>query len=217
MKFTVFALIAAFCLVAVSANGSLKIENEDLVDYDYIAQDLADEIMEIEPYGLFTGMYSVIKAALRTVKGLNCTIKEVLEVQNAAQAFVNNVQACGDAVSKKLQNLINACQDIIDTCKSIMGINESICGNTDDDNETDSDVQTLGAVSDAKTAHKCFVKMVRKVNKLKKQVKKAVKMIKDIKKVPGDTSDCAMDAINTLENTFVQFPANVKTCSKLTS
>ncbi|XP_005189713.2 uncharacterized protein LOC101890167 [Musca domestica] len=217
MKFTVFAVIAAFCLVAVSANatGDIFLNNELMEDLELTAQDLADEIAEIEPYGAFTGMYSVIKKALRYVKGLNCTIKEVLAIQTAAQNFVDNVKACGGEVSKKVQKLIDACNDILKTCKEILGINESVCGNSNDVEEEQPETQ--GVISKAKTAHKCFVKMVRKVNKLKKQIKRAIKMIKDIKKVPGDTSDCVMAAVNTLETTFTQFPANIKTCSKLTS
>ncbi|XP_073835711.1 uncharacterized protein [Musca autumnalis] len=226
MKFTVFALIAAFCLVAVSANattGDIILDNELMEEMELIAQDLADEIVEIEPYGVWTGMYRIIKKALRYMKGLNCTIKEVLEIQTAAQNFINSVQACGGEVNKKVQNLIDACNDILETCKDILGINESICGNSNNADEEETavadaaDIETYGVVSDAKTAHKCFVKMVRKVNKLKKQVKRAIKMIKDIKKVPGDTSDCVLDAVNSLEMTFTQFPTNVKSCSKLTS
>ncbi|XP_005189714.2 uncharacterized protein LOC101890344 [Musca domestica] len=225
MKFTLFALIAGFCLVAVSANatGDIFLKNELMEDMELTAQDLADELAEIEPYGFFTGMYTVIKRALRYVKGLNCTIKEVLAIENAAHNFVNSVAACGGQISQKAQNLVNACLDIIETCKAILGINESVCGNSNDAEETDSDVaaaedvESYGVVSKLKTSHKCFVQMVRKVNKLKKQVKKVISMIKDIKKVPGDTSDCVMAAVNTLETTFTQFPANVKACSKLTS
>ncbi|XP_061397887.1 uncharacterized protein LOC133333561 [Musca vetustissima] len=220
MKFTVFAVIAAFCLVAVSANatGDIFLQNELMEDMELISQDLAEEIAEIEPNGAFTGMYFVIKKALRYVKGLNCTIKEVLAIQTAAQNFVDSVRACGGEVSKKVQNLIDACNDIIQTCKEILGINETICGNSNDVEESSGDdVESHGVISKAKTAHKCFVKMVRKVNKLKKQVKRAIKMIKSIKKVPGDTSDCVMDAVNNLEMYFTQFPANIKTCSKLTS
>uniref|UniRef100_A0A1I8N8W2 Secreted protein n=1 Tax=Musca domestica TaxID=7370 RepID=A0A1I8N8W2_MUSDO len=228
MKFTLFALIAGFFLVAVSANatGDIFLKNELIEDMELTAQDLADELAEIEPYGLFTGMYTVIKRALRYVKGLNCTIKEVLAIENAAHNFVNSVAACGGQISQKAQNLVNACLDIIETCKAILGINESVCGNSNDVEETDSDaataaaaeeVESFGVVSKLKTSHKCLVQMVRKVNKLKKQVKKVISMIKDIKKVPGDTSDCVMAAVNTLETTFTQFPANVKACSKLTS
>lgn len=196
------------------------VDYEDIEEFELLAQDLADEISDIETYGAFTGMYRIIKKALRYMKGLNCTVKEVLQIETAAQTFVDSVQACGGEVSKKVQNLIDACNDIIQTCKDILGINESICGNTVDDDDADDDdddVETYGVVSTGKTVHKCFVKMVRKVNKLKKQVKKAIKMINDIKKVPGDTNDCVLTAVNSLEMTFTQFPANVKTCSKLTS
>lgn len=191
------------------------VDSEDAAEYEYIAQDLAEEIMEIEPTGLFTGMYFIIKKSLRTLKGLNCTIKEVMLIQTVTQNFLNDVKSCGDDVSKKVQKLINACNDIIETCKDILGINESVCGNTE---ETDADeVQTFKIAKDAKTSHKCFVKMFRKVQSLKKQIKHAIKLIKQIKKVPADSSACVLDAVNTLGNYFTDFPAQIKSCSKLTS
>lgn len=171
--------------------------------------------MEVEPMGLFSGMFSIFKKALRTLKGLNCTIKEVLQIETAALNFVNDVHACGGEVSKKVQNLIDACNNIIKTCKEILGINESICGNTVDEDVTAA--QTFGSVTGAQNAHKCFVKMLRKLQTLKKQIKYALKLIKQIKNVPSDTNACVNDAVNTLESYFTEFPANIKACSKLTS
>ncbi|XP_023294686.1 uncharacterized protein LOC111677729 [Lucilia cuprina] len=215
MKFAVFALIVGLCVVAVTANasGDFGLEYENVQDYEYVAQELAEEIMEIEPQGLFSGMYFVLKKVLRTLKGLNCTIKEVIVIRGAAIKFVDDVKACGGEVSAKVQNLINACNDIIETCKDILGINESVCGNTVDEDEALS--RTWNVVSGAQNAHKCYVKMFRKLQTLNKQIKRAVKLINQIKKVPGDTSKCVLNAVDTLEGYFIAFPSNIKTCSKL--
>lgn len=171
--------------------------------------------MEIEPQGLFSGMYFVLKKVLRTLKGLNCTIKEVIVIRGAANKFVDDVKACGGEVSKKVQTLIDACNDIIETCKAILGINETVCGNNGEEDEITS--RTWNVVSGAQNAHKCFVQMFRKLQTLNKQIKRAVKLIKQIKNVPGDSSKCVLDAVDTLESYFIQFPANIKTCSKLVS
>lgn len=217
MKLTVFALLASLCLVAVTANaiGDFMIDPEDVELYEYIAQDLAEEIVEIEPQGLFTGMYFIMKKALKTLKRLNCTIKEVIDIQIAAHEFITDVYACGGEVNKKVQNLIDACNDIIETCKAIVGINESVCANGADENAVME--RTWGVVSGVKNGHKCFVNMFRKLQRLKNQIKYALKLIKQIKNVPGDTSKCVMDAVDKLDKAFTDFPANIKTCSQLTS
>lgn len=188
-------------------------EYEEAQLYEFVAQELAEEIVEIEPQTIFSGMYFVLKKVLRTLKGLNCAIKEVIVIRGAANDFVNNVAACGGEVSKKVQTLIDACNDIIETCKDILGINESICGNSVEDAAIQS--RTWNVVQGAQNGHKCFVQMFRKLQTLNKQVKRAVKLIKQIKSVPGDTSKCVLDAVDTLEGYFTRFPSNIKTCSKL--
>ncbi|XP_065364228.1 uncharacterized protein LOC135957417 [Calliphora vicina] len=213
MKFAVFALIVSLCLVAVTAKatGNFMIENEEIQDYEYIAQDLAEEIMEIEPQGLFGGMYFVLKKILKTLNGVKCTIDEVLRIQVAAHTFLTDITACGGEVSKKVQTLIAAVNDIIDTCKAIIGINESVCANGQDGKTT------RGVVSGIKSSHKCAVNMLRKLLRLNKQIKRALKLIYQIKKVPGDTSKCVLDAVDSLEKYFTEFPANIKACSNVPS
>ncbi|XP_037812294.1 uncharacterized protein LOC119604036 [Lucilia sericata] len=210
MKFAVFALIASLCLVAVTAKatGEFMFENEEIQEYEYIAQELADEIMEIEPQTIFNGMYYVLKKVLKTLNGVKCTIEEVLRIQVAAHTFLTDIAACGGEVSQKVQNLIDAVNDIIETCKAIIGISESVCANEQD---------TRGVVSGVKTSHKCAVNMLRKLLRLNKQIKRALKLIYQIKNVPGDTSKCVLDAVDNLEKYFTEFPANIKACSNIPS
>ncbi|XP_023294692.2 uncharacterized protein LOC111677735 [Lucilia cuprina] len=210
MKFAVFALIASLCLVAVAAKatGDFMIENEEIQEYEYIAQELADEIMEIEPQTIFNGMYYVLKKVLKTLNGVKCTVEEVLRIQVASHTFLTDIHACGGEVNQKVQNLINAVNDIIETCKAIIGISESVCAN---------EQGTRGVVSGVKTSHKCAANMLRKLLRLNKQIKRALKLIYQIKKVPGDTSKCVLDAVDQLEKYFTEFPANIKACTNTPS
>ncbi|XP_073831699.1 uncharacterized protein [Musca autumnalis] len=214
MKVALIALLAGLCLVAVNANVELPSPMEE-IDFEYIANDIAEDNMDIDAQVSWIGLYFVLHKALTTLKGVNCTIKEVYVIRDAAQAFVSNVQACGGEVSKKLQNLIDACNNIISTANDIIHVNENICGNTTtDDDSTDAAVATTLS---SKTAWKCFWKLLFKTMDLKNQVKHAIYLIKHIPSVPGETGDCVNTAVSTLGDAFNQFPTNVKTCSKLVS
>lgn len=186
------------------------LENE-IQDYEFIAQELADEIMEIEPQTIFSSMYYVLKKTLKTLKGISCTIDEVLKIQVAAHTFLTDIHACGGEVNQKVQTLIDAVNDIIETCKAIIGINESVCANGQDGSAT------RGVVSSVKVSHKCAANMLRKLLRLNKQIKRALKLIVQIKNVPGDTSKCVLNAVDNLEKYFTEFPANIKACSQLPS
>ncbi|KAM7350058.1 uncharacterized protein ACRADG_008740 [Cochliomyia hominivorax] len=197
-----------------NATGDFSVEYDGAQLYESVDRELDDEVVEIQPRTIFSGMYWTLKKVLKTLKGLNCAIKEVIVIHGAATKFVNDVKVCGGEATQKVQTLIDACNDIIETCKNILGINESICGNTVDVN---SDIQsrTWNVVKGAQNGHKCFVQMLRKLQTLNKQINRAIKLIKQIRKVPGDTSKCVLNAVDTLEGNFNQFPINVKTCSKL--
>ena len=175
------------------------------------SQENSGEFIEIEARTTF---YLTLIKVLKTLKGLNCTIKEVIAVRNAANQLIDDIKACGGEVSTKVQNLINACIAVVETSEAILGINQSVCGNGD---ESDIQSRTWHVVSGAQNAHKCFVQIFDNVRKLNSQVKTVVKMIGQIKKVPGDTSQCVLDSIDALTTKFTDFPTNVKACSKLTS
>ena len=236
MKFTAIAFIVGLCVVAVTVSFSKKkklltriflikisilfLKNQanaignfeiDPEDFELELQEFSDDLIEFETRSTF---YLTLIKVLRTLKGLNCAIKEVVIIHNAAVQLVDDIKACGGEVSQKVQNLINACNAVIETSKAILGINQSICGNSD---ENDMESRTWHVVAGAQNAHKCFVEMFNNIRKLNKQVKTVVKMIGQIKKVPGDTSKCVLDSIDALTSHFTDFPSNVKSCSKLTS
>ncbi|XP_037823675.1 uncharacterized protein LOC119612034 [Lucilia sericata] len=217
MKFAVFAFIASLCLVAVTAKatGEFVVENEDIQVYEYIAQELAEEIAEIEPQGIFTGIYFVLKKTLKTLKGLGCAVDEVLKIQVAAHTFLTDIAACGGELNQKVQTLVDAVKDIIETCKAIGGINEAVCSNDHGTRGVKGVVSKV--VNGVKVGHKCSANMFLKLLRLARQIKRAINLIIQIKNVPGDTSKCVLDAVDNLEKYFTEFPANIKACSNLPS
>ncbi|XP_061389890.1 uncharacterized protein LOC133325081 [Musca vetustissima] len=218
MKITLIALIAGLCLVAVNASVVVPAPMED-IDFEYIANDVADDVIDIETQVSWFGIYFVIHKALTMLKGVNCTIKEVFAIRDAAQKFLNDVQACGGEVSKKLQNLIDTCKSIVSTANDIIHVDENICGNTpvDDVQGTDDDSDVATNPMGNKTGWNCFWKLLFKTMKLKNEVKHAIYLIKHLPAVPGEAGDCVNTAAQDLASVFNQFPSNVKTCSKLVS
>uniref|UniRef100_A0A1I8MFF6 Uncharacterized protein n=1 Tax=Musca domestica TaxID=7370 RepID=A0A1I8MFF6_MUSDO len=216
MKLALIAFVAGLCLVAVNANAELAAPMEEL-NYEYIANDIADDVVDIEAQISWFGIYFVIHKALTTLKGVKCTVKEVYAIRDAAQTFLNDVQACGGEVSKKLQSLINTCKNILSTANDIIHVNENICGNAStDSSDGDSDDVTAETLS-VKTGWNCFWKLLFKTMSLKNQVRHAIYLIKHIPAIPGEAGDCVNTALSNLANVFNQFPSNVKTCSKLFS
>lgn len=185
--------------------------NDDLQEWEFIAKDLAEEIMEIEPQTIFSGFFWVMKKILKTVKGIACVVNEVYKIQVACHNFLTDIAACGGELTQKVQNLVDAVKDIIETCRAIVGISESVCENGQEEKSVSGAVN--GAVNAAKVSHKCAVNMLNKILRLNRQIKRALNLIAQIKNVPGDTNQCVMDAVDTLDKQFKEFPGNVKACS----
>ena len=185
--------------------------SEEIQEYEYIIQDLSDEFMEIDPYCI-SGIYSVLKTVVKTLKGISCAIDEVLRIQLAAHKFLVDMTACGGEVNKKVQNLIKAVEDIIETSKAVVGVSESVCANGAEENGKAARGKVINGI---KTSHKCAANMLRKLTKLSRQIHYALKLIVQIKDVPGDTSRCVLDAVDTLEVYFNEFVPNITACSQL--
>ncbi|XP_037823678.1 uncharacterized protein LOC119612036 [Lucilia sericata] len=209
MKFAVLAFLACLCLVGASAKatGDFMVDQEVLQQYEYITEELAEEIMEIEPQTIFSGFFFVVKKVLKTFQGIACVVNEVYRVQVAAHNFLTDIALCGGELSQKVQTLVDAVKDIIETCRAIAGINESVCSNDH------ADIFGRGVVSSVKVGHKCASNMLSKLLRLNRQIKRAIKLMIQIKNVPGDTSECVLNAVDTLLQQFTEFPAKVKACT----
>ncbi|KAI8124238.1 hypothetical protein CVS40_5316 [Lucilia cuprina] len=167
------------------ATGELVVVNDDIQVYEYIAQELAEEIAEIEPQGIFTGIYFVLKKIVKTLQSLDCALNEVYQIQVAAHTFLTDITACGGEINQK---------DIIETSKAIGGLNEAVCSNDHGSRGVKGVVSKV--VGGVKLGHKCSSNMFLKLLRLARQIKRAIKLIIQIKNVPGDTSKCVLDAVD---------------------
>ncbi|XP_030381575.1 uncharacterized protein LOC115629281 [Scaptodrosophila lebanonensis] len=204
MKFTLFALFAAFCLLSVNA-GTLTVETPRDVDLEapFLPSDVAAAgEVDAEQFWIFSSVWWAIKTSLRTLKGFNCIIKWVVGIKASASQFSADITGCGVTASKDVTNLINANVKIIQTCNDIINLQSNICNTTSDDQ---------------KISNNCAVKTLAKVFSLYKQVKNAVSLAKKIPQTGPNAVSCVSDAVNTLTAYYTQFPQNIVACSKLTS
>ncbi|TMW45684.1 hypothetical protein DOY81_009234, partial [Sarcophaga bullata] len=222
MKLSLFCLLAGLCLVTANAVQSSSTEDEYEEMYDgideLIANDLADDITDIESHVTVSwlGIFFIIQKALSAVKGVKCTVKEVVEIESAAQTFLNDVQACGeDNINSKAQKLIATCKNIVTNAGNIISINESVCSGTSTVT-TNAENASIDAFT-VNTKISCFFKLFGKTLKLKNQIRHAIYLISQIPKVTGQANECVNTAAADLGTVFYQFPTKVKYCSKLFS
>lgn len=156
-------------------------------------------------------MYFVIRKALSVIRGVKCTVKEVDDIQEASQTFLDDVKQCEGNVTAKVQKLITTCENIITTSDNINQINDNICHSPSYTTETGIEPATI---LKTKTPFKCFFKLLGKTLKLKNQIRRAISLIKVINKLPGQNV-CVSSAVKDLGSVFNQFTANVQYCSKL--
>ncbi|XP_073831698.1 uncharacterized protein [Musca autumnalis] len=204
MKFTIFALVAVLCLAAVSAN-AVGFEDSYPTDLEYVPIDFADEVVDIETYTIFSAFWWIARGALKTLKGVNCTIKQVIAIRDAAQNFIPSIQACGTDAANAYKNVITSAQAVVTTCNNIINLNEQVCNN---------DVSTDGKTSTPST---CFKKLLSQLTTLNKQIKATLTAIKKVPAVPADAASCANSAVSDLTSPMTNFASNIKACSKLTS
>lgn len=202
-KFYIFLRKISEILIKLFKFQSAIIEKPEPFDL-LIDEAFGDEIVDLQARGPFSGFYWVLKAALRTLKGVNCTIKQVVVIKNATQKFIDDIHGCGADAVNSFKNVITAAQSVIATCNNIIHLNENVCNN---------DESTNGKPS---TPFTCFVKLFRQLLKLRTQIKNTISAIKKVPSVPGEAAGCTNAAVTDLTNVFTSFPSNVKTCSKLT-
>ena len=164
-----------------------------------------DDYMDITTYSVWTNLALVIRKALAIIAGVKCTVREVREIKEAAQKFLDDAERCKNNVTDNVQSLVNACRSIVSLCDDIINANEKICGNTEEPSAND----------DKKTPKKCYKLLLNQVLELKDQVKDAISLIQIIINLPDETSKCAITAVKDLEKIFILFPIKMEVCSKL--
>ncbi|XP_075156416.1 uncharacterized protein LOC142229733 [Haematobia irritans] len=204
MKFAVVALLAALCLASVHAN-AIGYDVPHPNDLEYVPNDLADGVLDVDNFSILSTFYWIARASLKTLKGVNCTIKQVMNIKSITQSFIPSVQACGTDAAADFKNVITSAQSVITTCDNIINLNEQVCNN---------DESTNGSTS---TPSSCFTKLLGQLSTLSSQMKKTQAAIKKVPTIPTDAVTCTNNAVNTLTTAYTNFPTNVKSCSKLTS
>ncbi|XP_036336955.1 uncharacterized protein LOC118747071 [Rhagoletis pomonella] len=204
MKVAILAVILGLCLALASANIDYSVENEE--PQEFTALDYADALADEEAFSIFGFFYFTLKAALRTLKGVNCTIKEVLSIQTAGVDFLNDVKDCNSGALKSLNALVNQVQAVVSTSNDIIHLNSNVCNNGALDDEADAKKTTPA---------KCFAKLLGKLITLKKQVANTVSLAKKLPSTPSEYAGCAKSTVSDLISVFTNFPTNIKTCSKL--
>ncbi|XP_064538402.1 uncharacterized protein LOC135428375 [Drosophila montana] len=190
-------LVSASCLISSNAKATVddSINFED-VDLDALIDQLDGDYMDVEEFGFIRSVRKALKKVLKTVRGVNCTIKEVIEVLSAATNYVDGIDACGTAVPKDVAAIVNSCKTIISICNDIINLNSKLCTTDDPD-------------SSQMSSKKCFWQLFKAVMKLTRKINTT---LKQIAKLPSDTSSCFLDATNDVKNSFNNFLPNINTC-----
>ncbi|XP_017465786.1 PREDICTED: uncharacterized protein LOC108358803 [Rhagoletis zephyria] len=204
MKLALLCLAFAFCLAAATANTDYIVDDEQLTEF--IPFDYAEESIDPDILGVFGPLYFTIKASLRTLKGVNCTIKRVMSIRSAGVDFLEAVEDCNTGALMDFNALINQVQAVVNTCNDIINLNSNVCNNGALDDE-------VGA--NKKTPARCASKLLGKMITLKKQISKTIKLSKKLPSTPGTYAGCATSAVSDMISVFTEFPTFVKNCSKL--
>ncbi|XP_034475708.1 uncharacterized protein LOC117782779 [Drosophila innubila] len=192
-------VVSASCLLSTNANAvgpDVFFENLD-VDFDLLDAELNGDYMDIEEYGFITWVRTALRKLVKTVRGVNCILKEVNAILKACTDYVDAIDACGTAVPKDVAAVVSSCKAIISICDSIINLNSKLCAAGDD-----ADANAPSSKKCCWNVFKATMKLTRKINTTLKQ----------IAKLPTDTSSCFLDSTNAVKQSFNDFLPNINTC-----
>lgn len=139
-------------------------------------------------------MQKILSKVLSTVHGVECIVKEVIEVMTATIVYLEEIEACGTAVPKEIAKIVKNCQKIISICEDILHLNSTLCANDDDSKVT---------------APACFWELLKATTELAYKIDSTLRLIA---KLPGDTETCFVDATDKVENSYNNFLPNIELC-----
>ncbi|KAH8387197.1 hypothetical protein KR093_005447 [Drosophila rubida] len=190
-------LVSASCLLSAQANtaGPYAVSLEDM-DLDAFEGLLDDDYTDFEAHCL-RGIRKVFKAVLKTLRGVNCTMKQVTMILEATTNYLDAIDACGTKAPKDVLAIVDSCKAIQNMCYQIIHLNSELCGPDTDD-------------EDKMSSKKCSWQLFKALMKLTRKINKTLKQITNL---PTDTSSCFLDATTDVKNSFNSFQPNVKACS----
>ncbi|EDW00043.1 uncharacterized protein LOC6564709 [Drosophila grimshawi] len=190
-------IVGGTCLLSTNANATAgDSTNFEDIDLDTLIAELDDEYVDVQEYGFIRSVRKVLRKALKSIRGVNCIVKEVTEILTAATDYVDAVDACGTAVPKDVAAIVKSCKDIITICNNIIHLNSQLCSTDDTD-------------SNQMSSKKCTYQLFKATMKLARKINTT---LKQIAKLPSDTSSCFGTATNQLKETFNNFLPNINAC-----
>ncbi|XP_073835702.1 uncharacterized protein [Musca autumnalis] len=157
----------------------------------------------IQPRTIFSAFWWLVKSVMKTLRGINCTIKGVVNVRDSTGEMLRNFQRCEANTVKEAQAVVDSAQKVLSLTNEILHINDEVCGNP---NYTDENVDPK-----AKVSASCAKQLRSKIISLNNQIKTTVKLTK---KVPKDAGDCALNTFTKYRDSIADFPGFVKECKK---
>lgn len=162
-----------------------------------------EEHVPIQPR-TFNTLWWLLKSILKTLRGVNCSIKGVVNIKQSTEQMLVNFQVCGVETTKQIQAVLDSAQEVLNIANDIIGTNDEICDNPD--------YLADNVDASAKASSKCVKQLRSKILSLNKQISSTTKLIK---KVPSDAGDCVTNTFSTYQAEIVGFPDFVKSCAKL--
>ncbi|XP_005190679.2 TPR-containing protein DDB_G0280363 [Musca domestica] len=163
-----------------------------------------NEQLSIEPRTIFSPFWWLVKSGMKTLRGINCSIKGVVNVRHNTEEMLHNFQRCEAGTVKQVQAVVDSAYKVLAISAEIIHINDEDCGNP---NYMADNVDPK-----AKASASCAKKLRSKIISLNSQIKTTVKLIK---KVPQDAGVCVHNTFGQYRDSIADFPGFVKECSKL--
>lgn len=158
----------------------------------------APRFEEVELYGDDDGfiktMEKILMKVLTTMRGVDCTFKEVIEVMAATVRYLEDIDSCGTAVPKDIAKIVKSCKSIIDICNDIIHLRSNLCAN-----DGESKTTTSG----------CFWELFKAIMRLTRKLNTTLKLIA---KMPSDTETCFVDATKNVESSYNAFMPRINMC-----
>ncbi|EDV41890.1 uncharacterized protein Dana_GF17271 [Drosophila ananassae] len=205
ITFCLLVLVSATFVLTTKANAiaSKELGLDSEFDWETELDELLDELdndedyMDVEQLGFIRSVRKVLRKALKTVRGTNCIIKEVVEILSSCTAYVDAIDNCGTAIPKDVAKIVASVKKIISICNDILHLRSKLCAADDSSSST------------AKNSCKCFWNLFKATMKLTRQINKTLKLIA---KLPSDTSECFVSATNNVKVSFNSFLPNINVC-----